>query len=552
MFLDFIIISEETKLKMKILKISLICLLVWSFDTFEMNGQGEIQVDDIKVFKDFEAKLKDFTKVDLIPVLPSFDLNSRSYQYTISGRPIKLEYDKPSIRPLALPPIKEPFVKKGMVRFGYGLPNVFLADLSYGIKKGSMLSGFSLEHFSANHKNTPHQSFSTNKILLHMQNAFKNGLPYKAYADLNIDYYNLYAVDSYADTNKVFDDPKRRFTHWDLQFEIPSTPINQIFEGQAKVTYKFVHNNIESAYEHYLEVSGKPEWNSGNGFSLTFPLEASAGLSDIHAPVGMFKFAPALVYDKPFFTFELGGNMGFANDYFIYPTGKISLNKIFSYFDIFAGVNQHIQLNTAYYLVKENPFMRFASNEANAAISKNYFAGVRGNIEGALFEFVAAYHQLTSLPLFGISPFDERQFDVIYDNGTDFSLQAELDYRINENLSVNGRLANHYYNMDNQEKAWHKPAFETNIGAKTSFFDRKLSLEGAFFFKSGIFYLDTETATAENLPVIFDFNAHAQFNIFKNTYLFLTWNNITASKYNRWYQYPSYRTVLLGGFKVAF
>lgn len=517
-----------------------------------LNGQGEIQVDDIKVFKDFEAKLKDFKKVDLLPVIPVFDLSSRSYQYNISGRPIKLDYEKPSIRPLALPPIKEPVANTGLVRAAYGLPNAILAELAYSIKKGSMLAGFSLNHLSANNKNIADQRFYNNNMVMNLQNAFKNGLPYKAFADMNIDYYNLYGVESNADTNVIYDDPTRRFTHWDMELEIPSTPVSRIFDGQASVNYRFIHNNIESAYEHYLLASVRPEWNTGGSFSLAFPVEAETALADVHSPLGMLRFSPALVYNKPYFTFELGGSMGYANDYFIYPAGKISLNKIFTYFDIFAGVDQHIRINSLYASVKENPFMNFLSFQSNSFISVNYFAGLRGNVEGALFEVVAAYHQLQNLPLYGISMFDSRQFQILYDNGTDFSIQAEADYKLTESLSFNGRLANHFYRMEVEEKPWHRPALDANLGVKATLFDDKLSIEGSFCFMSGIFYKDVSTGVAERLPVIADFNFSGQYRVFKNTYAFLVWNNITASKYHRWYQYPSYRTLLLVGLKQAF
>jgi hypothetical protein len=126
-----------------------------------------------------------------------------------------------------------------------------------------------------------------------------------------------------------------------------------------------------------------------------------------------------------------------------------------------------------------------------------------------------------------------------------------MEYKITETIFLKGRLANHFYNMKTQEKAWHKPAFETNLGAKTTFLDNKLMVEGMFFFRSGIFYQDLTTEATEKLPVVFDFNANAQFNIFKQTYLFINWSNITASKYNLWYQYPVYRTVLMGGLKLV-
>src|SRR5210317_1605785 len=80
----------------------IVTLILSSFATI-MKAQEDLQVEEVKVIKDFEARLKDFRKINLEPVLPSFDISSRSYEYKVSSKALKLEYEKPSIRPLALP-----------------------------------------------------------------------------------------------------------------------------------------------------------------------------------------------------------------------------------------------------------------------------------------------------------------------------------------------------------------------------------------------------------------------------------------------------------------
>ena len=96
------------------------------------------------------------------------------------------------------------------------------------------------------------------------------------------------------------------------------------------------------------------------------------------------------------------------------------------------------------------------------------------------------------------------------------------------------------------------PDFETDFTARFSFFKNKLLVDGSLFFISGLNYPDLSTGQPQKLPVIIDVSGNASYALTKNVRFFARWNNITATKYKRWYQYPSYRINLVGGLKVQF
>ena len=64
--------------------------------------EDSIKFDAVTVIKEFNAEIGNFNKIGIEPKLPIFDLKSRSYEYSVRAIPMKLDYEKPQIRPLAL------------------------------------------------------------------------------------------------------------------------------------------------------------------------------------------------------------------------------------------------------------------------------------------------------------------------------------------------------------------------------------------------------------------------------------------------------------------
>lgn len=86
-------------MKYKLVIASIICVL-----NIAIGQESELKIEDVSVIKDFDVQIADFNKINIDPALPSFDIKSRIYEYKVRPLPVKLDYEKPKIRPLALKP----------------------------------------------------------------------------------------------------------------------------------------------------------------------------------------------------------------------------------------------------------------------------------------------------------------------------------------------------------------------------------------------------------------------------------------------------------------
>jgi hypothetical protein len=520
--------------------------------SYKLMGQTELQVDEVQVIKDFEARLKDFRKVRLEPILPTFDISQRKYDYQISSKPIKLEYEKPSIRPLALPEIASRDIKNGGLEFGYGIPNAFMGGFHYGWTKDDFSSVVSVQHHSANNKNITNQKYLRNAVDVLVSNTLPSDLFYDVRINANLDYFNLYGTVANADTTNLLDSPQRRLMNGDVKALVRKTEIANNLDGSLSVRYNFIHNNIETIAENDIAVEGELDYLMGENVKLSFPAGAGFTFNGQTGQHALFHINPKLRYSRPFFNFDLGGDFAYHKNWAVFPDINFSLNKIFGYFDIYGGLAQNALINNSYHKILENPFFRMGSDSILMTSEKGYFAGVRGDIEGAKFDAFASYRYIDNAHLFVPSANDRRQFEMVYDSITDFSVEGSLTYEITRNITLSGSLAKHFYSTRINEKAWHRPDLEADFTARFSFLKNKLLVDGSLFFASGLFYPSPDDGSSQKLPVIFDISGKAEYQLMKNFQVFVQWGNITAKQYNRWYQYPSYRIHLIGGFKWSF
>lgn len=438
-----------------------------------------------------------------------------------------------------------------MLKLGYGLPSAILGEFSYGQSKKALSYAFAVRHNSANNANIQLQKFRTNALDVSIGNQFNNDILFKADAFLNIDYYNLFAVDFPIDTAVSPDLALRRLMHGKTNLKLRKNGITPSLDGEFRLGYNFIHNNKEMVRDQILNLDGKLELSLSNDFNLDIPLSAGFAFSNLDSTITRFSIQPLFKFNRSFFSLELGGNLGFTDDFFIYPKALLNINKIAGYFDVFAGVSQDLFFNTGYNKGLENPFMHFSTSKLTHSSFQNYFVGLRANIEGAKLEFTTDYRVLENMHMFVPSTQIPQQFEVLYDDGTDLQLKAMLTYEITHNITLTGTMEKHFYNMEMQDKAWHHPDLEADFTSRFTFLENRLRLNASLFFASGLKYPDA-VGQSVNLPVIFDLSGEIQYQLYKSISVFAKWNNITATKYNRWYQYPSYRIYLLGGIKASF
>ena len=515
-------------------------------------AQEDIRVEEVQVIKDFEARLKDFQKVNLDPVLPVFDIDSRKYEYKVSAIPIKLKYEKPSIRPLALP--DEPSVKRynGMFSLAYGVPNALNGAFSYGTTKEDFSSSVAIRHRSANNKKIVNQQFIQNSVDFVLSDSPAADFSYEGHAFFDVDYRYMYGVEAASDTTINYGSPERRLLRGDLAATLFKEELTGIMDANLTLGYRFLHENKESLIEHGLYVQTGLDFDFDESIRLNIPLTLDVIATKAPGSSALFGATPVFSYSNRFFQLKFGADLAWSDTLVAWPEAEISIKKLMRYFDVFIGTGQEARLHTAYDKTRLNPFYHLSTDSVALGWEQGYFAGIRGDVEGAKFEIRAGYEQLNNMALFIPSATDPRKFSIVYDDGSDYSVKGMLSYEISSHITLSGVAAKHFYAMERQEKAWHRPDFEADVTGRFNFFSNRFLVDGKLYFASGLHSPTLQGGDYETLPVIFDLSGAVQYRLSPAFSLSFEWNNVLAREYTRWYQYPAYKVFLLGGIKWQF
>ena len=107
--------------------------------------------------------------------------------------------------------------------------------------------------------------------------------------------------------------------------------------------------------------------------------------------------------------------------------------------------------------------------------------------------------------------------------------------------------------MTNELFPWHKPAYDVSLTANYNIQD-KILLKAAFitYGSSHAPVWENGLLKAQTLKSWVDINFGVEYRYRKKTSIFINFNNITSTRYYRWYNYPSYRFNILGGFSYIF
>ena len=147
-----------------------------------------------------------------------------------------------------------------------------------------------------------------------------------------------------------------------------------------------------------------------------------------------------------------------------------------------------------------------------------------------------------------------NEFTVVYDDLNKVNLDAELIFHKDKKWRIALKGNWYQYITVNESEAWHKPSYDVWLALSYNIQD-KINIR-CDIYAIGKSYARTFDTLGHVLPV--DINAYADFNLeleYRYTKIlsgFLRFNNIGASRYYRWYNYPSYRFNFLAGITYSF
>lgn len=525
---------------------------------------GGIDDSNVTIISNFEARLTDATRVRVTPVNPPADTSRRQQQYIVVDRPLNIDYPAPVIRPRGVSRVKPEAGKNGFVSIGAGLPGALYGDLSYdlsGVDNANL--GIFARHWSFNNtSNVENQKSSDTEFGIEGSYLFDQGFGVNAGAGYETQsryYYGYNFPEGVSDTITIpsftDDQVRQRFNTFSVH--------GDIFNGTrtaANIDYKagvalYLMDGDPAVRENGIDLNIQATKWIADDTPLDFKLRtdftsykdtSSQSLNNIY-------FSPS--YTTPIagkYRLKIGVNLTSQDDDFdVFPDISLNAPIIDGLLSAFVGAEGSLQKNTLRSLSDYNPWIETRLRIRNSEYTRIY-GGVDGTISGISYRAEANYKIVDNLALYLLDRSQEvPKFDVLYDDGTIVTLQASATANVIENLSINATVAQRFYSLENEERAWHLPSFSVNAGGAYTLMEGKLTLGAQLYLENGLPYQDSQ-GNAQNLNALADLNLNGEYDLSENFSAWLRVNNVLNNERQRFVQYPTIGTNLLVGVSAKF
>lgn len=245
------------------------------------------------------------------------------------------------------------------------------------------------------------------------------------------------------------------------------------------------------------------------------------------------------------------------SDFTFYPNVDVSLSVIPDILQLTALIKGGITRSTYKFLAEENPFISPLILTGFTTERVNFTGGLRAGF-GRNVNINIAFNtsEYSNYPLFmpdTLVPLHNR-FVAVYDNVRLVNIKADALYQHSQKLRI-GFQANFYdFEADNQAESWYKPQFDTRLTAMYNLYNRIVLNLGFTVVgeRMAPFYVRNITDTQWDLKYttlkpFYDINLGVEYRYTKFLSGFLMLNNLTASRYQHWHNYPGHGFNLMLG-----
>lgn len=477
---------------------------------------------------------------------------------------------------------------KGFVKAGFGLYTTPLAELYYDQTRSKQNGyGIHFKHLSSNGgiNDRGPSDYSTNTLDAFYNAYLRNHVIQgrAAYDRKRVSYYGYPATDSLENLHLLSPEP-------------PDDALRQVYNNigfalRVKSLYK---DSTKLAHDAGLEVNNFT--NLGGSRELNLVLDARLAMEQGSETFGgdvlidnnsyrgirdslpelrqngtMVGLSPFVSTTNGTYLVKVGAGiyvdaMGKTTFHF-YPQAYAQYRLFDDILVPYIGVDGRRIRNGLRSLSRTNPFIQGAPLLANSSLMHDLYAGLRGSLGRDIgFDVRISKSRIKDRPLFlsvqqdiGGVRYGDR-FLPVYDQVDQLDIGGELRYSHDEHVNIHGGLHIFSYSTDQQAEAWNLPIYTLNLGAVYDFQDKLLvKLEAVFngrrqmaaTLPAGWNDLSPEPVSYEADGYL-DLHLGLEYRYTKRLSVFLECSNLSASKYERWYNYPVQRTLVLGGATFAF
>lgn len=233
----------------------------------------------------------------------------------------------------------------------------------------------------------------------------------------------------------------------------------------------------------------------------------------------------------------------------------------------YVGVDGRRIRNNLRSLTRQNPFLESGPYLRNSSLQYDVYGGLRGSFSRDMgFDVRISQSRMKNRPLFLARETEYKgvrygdQFVVVYDRVDQLDIGGELRYSHDEHIDVYGGMHVFSYKTDEQVEAWNLPIYSINLGAVYDFQDKLLLKVEAEFLGRRKMARSVPVGWNDLSPApevyeadgLVDIYLGLEYRYTKRLSVFLDFTNLSASKYERWYNHPVQRSMVLGGATFAF
>jgi hypothetical protein len=553
-----------------------VCLFVLFASISVTNAQQDnLGNEQINVVKAYQPMLSDAFKISDVPFRDTAVNYVPDMNYEIGNIKYPTDYTISPIKPLK---IKDDNIKKlyrGFVKAGYGTKNTPYAEIFYNsLRSKSIDAGVHLNHISSTGKikNYGYPGMSETGINLY-GTKFYNGGKLGAEIGYNRSVYHWYGYNNPPDilsksaTKHSFDDIYGNVT---IQSNDKDKDALR-YKGTVSF-YSFSDNKSNSENDFiFAGTVGKKinDFDLGADITLDFlKFETVFNSSENRTIV---RIDPRFVKTFDRMTLTAGANIPIEiNDltkYHLYPHVRLDFNLIEETMNVFAQLSGNLERVSYKSPATQNPFLgeetgTFNNGDVflkNTNTKLDVMAGINVKLDKQL-AFMGSFRmkRMNDDVFFKNLPTQVNslvEYDVFYDNNTQTNIHAEVIYDQGEKTGVS--IAADYFgnNTSREDQPLFRPDFKFAasgyyVMSEKIYFNAQLAYVTPRYFRnydaSGLTY-DYKT-----IKGYFDANIGVDYRYSKVLSVFANINNLTASKYGRWYNYPSYGFGFMAGLSYAF
>lgn len=518
---------------------------------------GDTSKRTVVVTSAYKPVLKPAAKINFSASTPAAETKPPVLNYNVPSQNLFFSYRPASLKPLALSADTATwFEYSNFVKFGYGNLNAPYAQagLSFGDGEKTLFNINGKQIYQKG--NLPFQEYANSQLSATGIYSTSNNVEWtgKVAFDRSSQFYYGYQPDTLQYSK---DSLKQRFMTGNILLGVRNKEVNDLGVSYAPTVSFDIFTDNRKARETNLLVNAPltKTINSDIDMSVTFVADMTSlrTINKRKVSNNLYYITPSVGYHKPMFSVNAGVTPSWDNDQFkLLPQVNVDVKVKEENFILQGGWIGYFQKNNYQHLAAFNPWIAQPQVLQNTRIVEQY-AGFKGSA-GSHFTYNArlAVQSYKNAALFVNDTADGKTFNVLYEpQMRALKIHGEAGYTLQEKFSVIGGLTvNRYGGLKIADKAWGLLPFELT-GALRWQILKELYFKSDVFFWEGAPY-QNDKGESKLQKSAFDVNAGVEFTIVPKVSLWLQFNNIMNSRYQRWNQYQVFGFNMLGGVVYSF